>query len=61
MKQLHQNQLTSFNGGYCVEWLGPNDNAGDNANPQPLPFTFCNHCLFVSAISQNPNLVNCPY
>ena len=59
MKKIDLQNLDNIEGGYCVLWTGPNDNVSDNANPDPLPFQFCNHCLFVSAISSNPNIVYC--
>ena len=59
MKKIDLSGLEKIEGGYCAIWIGPNGNASDNANPDPLPYQFCNHCLFVSAISSNPSIVYC--
>jgi len=50
MNKIDLSGLEKIEGGYCAMWIGPNGNASDNANPDPLPYQFCNHCLFVSAI-----------
>ena len=60
MKKINDDNLTQITGGYCVFWMGPNQNASDNANPNPLPYQFCNQCLFLANISNNPNIVFCP-
>lgn len=59
MKKLNLKELEAITGGDCRAWLGPDDNASSNANPDPLSFQFCNTCLMVAALSSNPNLVAC--